>query len=50
MNTMSDDSKNIFSNYGIYDLGDNLELSLPNISIKFQRISDNAFSYFREKL
>ena len=48
MNTMSDDSKNIFSNYGIYDLGDDLELSLPNVSIKFQRISDNAFSYFRE--
>ena len=48
MNAMSDDSKNIFSNYGIYDLGDDLELSLPNVSIKFQRISDNAFSYFRE--
>ena len=48
MNTMSDDSKNIFSNYGIYDLGDDLELSLPNVSIKFQRISGNAFSYFRE--
>jgi hypothetical protein len=48
MNTMGDDFKNTFSNYGIYDLDDDLELSLPNVSIKFQRISDNAFSYFRE--
>ena len=45
---MSDDSENIFSNYGVYDLSDNLELFLPNTSIKFQKISDNAFSYFRE--
>jgi len=48
MKTMSDTSEIIFSNYGIYDLGDNLELLLPNTLIKFQRISDNAFSYFRE--
>jgi len=48
MKTMSDDSENIFSNYGVYDLSDNLELFLPNTSIKFQKISDNAFSYFRE--
>ena len=48
MKTMSDASEIIFSNYGIYDLGDNLELLLPNTLIKFQRISDNAFSYFRE--
>jgi|TARA_B110000444_G_scaffold186207_1_gene175358 hypothetical protein len=48
MKTMSDASEITFSNYGIYDLGDNLELLLPNTLIKFQRISDNAFSYFRE--
>jgi len=48
MKTMSDASENVFSNYGIYDLSDNLELSLPNTSIRFQKISDNAFSYFRE--
>jgi hypothetical protein len=48
MKTMSNDSENIFSNYGIYDLSDNLELFLPNTSIRFQKISDNAFSYFRE--
>ena len=46
MKTMSNDSENIFSNYGIYDLSDNLELFLPNTSIRFQKISDNAFSYF----
>ena len=48
MKTMSAASETIFSNYGIYDLGDDLELLLPNTLIKFQRISDNAFSYFRE--
>jgi len=45
---MDDDFENTFSNYGVYDLVDDLELSLPNTLIKFQRISDNAFSYFRE--
>jgi hypothetical protein len=48
MKTMSNESENTFSNYGIYDLSDNLELFLPNTSIRFQKISDNAFSYFRE--
>ena len=45
---MSDTSEIVFSNYGIYDLEDELELLLPNTSIKFHRISDNAFSYFRK--
>ena len=48
MKTMSDNSETIFSNYGIYDLSDHLELFLPNTRIRFQKISDNAFSYFRE--
>jgi uncharacterized protein len=48
MKTMSTASETTFSNYGIYDLGDNLELLLPNTLITFQRISDDAFSYFRE--
>ena len=48
MKIMNNDSENNFSSYGIYDLNDNLELSLPNTEIKFQQISDNAFSYFRE--
>ncbi len=43
MKTMSDTSEITFSNYGIYDLGDDLELLLPNTLIKFQRISDDAF-------
>jgi len=47
MKIMSDNSETVFSNYGIYDLKDDLELLLPNTSIKFHRISDNAFSYFR---
>jgi len=37
-----------FSNYGIYDIKENLELYLPNTEIKIQRIGDNAFSYFRK--
>jgi hypothetical protein len=48
MKTMSTTSETTFSNYGIYDLGNNLELLLPNTLIKFQRISDYVFSYFRE--
>jgi uncharacterized protein len=45
---MSDTSEETFSNYGIYDLESDLELLLPNTIIKFHRISDNAFSYFRK--
>lgn len=37
-----------FSNYGIYDIKENLELYLPNTEIKIQRIGENAFSYFRK--
>ena len=48
MKIMSNASEIIFSNYGIYDLEDDLELFLPNTSMKFHRISDNAFSYFRK--
>ena len=45
---MSNNPETVFSNYGIYDLEDELELLLPNTLIKFHRISDNAFSYFRK--
>ena len=45
---MSDNPEAVLSNYGIYDLEYDLELFLPNNSIKFHRISDNAFSYFRK--
>ena len=45
---MIDNSEETFSNYGIYDLESDLELLLPNTIIKFHRISDNAFSYFRK--
>ena len=45
---MSDNSEIIFSNYGLYDLESDLELLLPNTVIKFHRISDNAFSYYRK--
>ena len=45
---MSTASETTFSNYGIYDLGDNLELLLPNTLITFQRISDDAFSYLEK--
>ncbi len=48
MKTMDTDSDTAFSNYGLYDLDSDLELLLPNTVIKFHRISDNAFSYFRK--
>ena len=41
-------SENIFSNYGIYEVDENLELFLPDTSIKLVRIGENAFSYFRK--
>ena len=37
-----------FSNYGLYDIKENLELFLPNIEIKIEQIGNNAFSYFRK--
>ena len=48
MKIMSDNSELTFSNFGIYDLVDQLELVLPNTLIKFHRISENAFSYYRK--
>ena len=44
---MSDENSGSFSNYGIYDVTDQLELSLPNTAIKFERVGENAFSYSR---
>ncbi len=37
-----------YSKYGKYTVDDSLELSLPGTTIKFEKISENAFSYFRE--
>jgi len=48
MKIMDIDSDAPLSNYGLYDLESDLELLLPNTVIKFHRISDNAFSYFRK--
>jgi len=48
MKIMSENPEISFSNFGIYDLEDEIELFLPNTVIKFQRISDNAFSYYRK--
>ena len=45
---MSNNSEKSFSDFGIYDLDDQIEFILPNTLIKFTRISDNAFSYYRE--
>jgi hypothetical protein len=41
-------SENTFSNYGTYDINENLELSFPNTEIKIKRIGDSVFSYFRK--
>ena len=45
---MSENVENNFSNYGVYDVDDALELVLPNTVIKIERVSENAFSYFRK--
>ena len=46
---MSDDNeKSGFSKYGLYTVNENLELVLPKTIIKFERIGENAFSYFRQ--
>ena len=46
---MSDNtSESTFSNFGIYEISDNLELHLPNSEVKFSRISPNVFSYVRK--
>ena len=37
-----------FSNYGIYEVVDNLDLFLPNSTIRIEKIGENAFSYFRK--
>ncbi|MFB5632817.1 MAG: DUF432 domain-containing protein [Nitrosopumilus sp.] len=36
-----------YTNYGIYDISDDLDFILPNIDIKFRNIGENVFSYFR---
>ena len=39
--------KSSFSKYGLYTVNENLELTLPDTMIKFERIGENAFSYSR---
>ena len=36
-----------YTNYGIYDITDSIDLSFPNTEIKFRNIGTNVFSYFR---
>jgi len=45
---MSADSEKTFSNFGVYDVENNLELYFPNSEIKFEKIGENAYSYFRK--
>ena len=46
---MSDETlETNFSNYGIYETNDDLELFLPNMIIKIEKIGENAFSYYRK--
>ena len=37
-----------FSNFGVYDVEDSLDLVFPTTSVKIERIGENAFSYMRE--
>ncbi len=46
---MSEDAvESGYSKYGQYATSDHLELTLPGIIVKIERIGDNAFSYFRQ--
>jgi len=45
---MSENMENNFSNYGVYDVDNILELVLPDTEIKIERVGENAFSYFRK--
>ena len=45
---MTENMENNFSNYGVYDVDDALELTLPDTEIKIERVGTNAFSYFRK--
>ncbi len=36
-----------FSNYGIYEIKEDIEIFLPGTVIKIERIGDESFSYFR---
>jgi hypothetical protein len=40
--------ESVFSDYGIYTITDNLELSLPGITIKIDKIGDHVFSYIQK--
>lgn len=39
--------ENTFSNYGLYDVDESLELHLPNTEIRIKKISKNVYSYSR---
>lgn len=41
---------NKFSNYGTYSVDDTLSLSYPGTKIKFERINDDTFSYYRKDI
>ena len=45
---MSENVENNFSNYGVYDVDNTLDLVLPDTEIKIERVGENAFSYFRK--
>ena len=44
---MSKNSEHAFSNYGVYEVNEHLELTFSNTGIKIERIGELAFSYFR---
>ena len=46
---MSDEQdQSSLSKYGLYTVTESLELTLPETMIKFEKIGENAFSYFRQ--
>jgi len=44
----NENTESNYSKYGEYLVTDNLELNLPEITVKIQRVGEHAFSYFRQ--
>lgn len=42
-----ENTENTFSNYGFYNIGESLDLNLPNTEIRIKKIAENVFSYSR---
>jgi len=45
---MNENFEHAFSNYGVSEVNERLELTFPSTDIKIERIGKHDFSYFRQ--